>query len=102
MAPAEQEVLPPGMKKCPLCPKASAVQAIDNFGICHARKDGHNLYCKACIRKKVSDSRRNFKEEYKEARKRYQHLSDADLSRTTFSVELGDKIFTCPLVPMHN
>jgi hypothetical protein len=40
------------------------------FGICRSRKDGHNLYCKTCIRKKVTKSRRALKE-YKTARKRY-------------------------------
>jgi hypothetical protein len=43
---------------------------LSEFGVCRARKDGRNLYCKSCIRKKVTDSRRALKE-YRSARKRY-------------------------------
>ena len=42
---------------------------LSEFGICRARHDGRNLYCKSCIRKKVTDSRRALKE-YRSARKR--------------------------------
>jgi hypothetical protein len=41
-----------------------------DFGICRARKDGHNLYCKTCIRQKVSDSRKVLKA-YKSLRDHY-------------------------------
>src|SRR5437667_2803712 len=54
-------------KQCPIC---SQVLSLSEFGICRARKDGRNLYCKTCIRKKVTDSRRALKE-YRSARKRY-------------------------------
>jgi len=54
-------------KICPIC---SQTLLISEFGICRARKDGRNLYCKSCIRKKVTDSRRALKE-YKSARRRY-------------------------------
>lgn len=54
-------------KVCPICSQALAVS---EFGVCRARKDGRNLYCKTCIRKKVTQSRRALKE-YKSARKRY-------------------------------
>lgn len=50
------------MKTCPLCPPEIGLQTIDNFGICRARRDGRNLYCKSCIRKKVSDSRQLLRE----------------------------------------
>jgi hypothetical protein len=61
-------------KICPICTKE--LRLVD-FGVCRARKDGRNLYCKSCIRKKVTDSRRALKE-YRSARKRYvsQPLSD--------------------------
>jgi len=52
----------PVSKACPTCPDPSALLLIAEFGICRARKDGHNLYCKSCIRKKVRDSRRALKE----------------------------------------
>jgi len=62
-------------KICPICLKELR---ICEFGVCRARKDGRNLYCKSCIRKKVTDSRRALKE-YRSARKRYvsQPLSDS-------------------------
>ncbi len=65
----KQEIdLPPNVTKhCPIC---SLELPISEFGICRARKDGRNLYCKSCIRQKVTQSRRALKE-YKSARKRY-------------------------------
>ena len=54
-------------KNCPICTQALP---LSEFGICRARKDGRNLYCKSCIRKKVTDSRQVLRE-YKSARKRY-------------------------------
>src|SRR4029450_12666374 len=59
--------LPPDIKHCPICAKGLP---ISEFGICRARKDGRNLYCKSCIRNKVTQSRRALKE-YKSARKKY-------------------------------
>src|SRR5215813_11763595 len=59
--------LPPQVKNCPICSKELP---ISEFGICRARKDGRNLYCKSCIRQKVTQSRRALKE-YKTARKKY-------------------------------
>src|SRR5215203_5524083 len=58
---------PPEVKHCPIC---SNELPITEFGICRARKDGRNLYCKSCIRQKVTQSRRALKE-YKTARKKY-------------------------------
>jgi hypothetical protein len=58
---------PLNVKHCPIC---SLELPISEFGICRARKDGRNLYCKSCIRQKVTQSRRALKE-YKSARKRY-------------------------------
>ena len=57
----------PQVKHCPICSKELP---ISEFGICRARKDGRNLYCKSCIRQKVTQSRRALKE-YKTARKKY-------------------------------
>jgi len=63
---ADIQVSPP-VKDCPICSKELP---ISEFGICRARKDGRNLYCKSCIRQKVTQSRRALKE-YKTARKKY-------------------------------
>lgn len=68
-------------KDCPLCNQALS---LSEFGICRARKDGRNLYCKSCIRKKVTDSRQALRE-YKSARQRYvtqQALESNDMSLT--------------------
>ena len=62
-----QSQLSPEQKHCPIC---SQDLPISEFGICRARKDGRNLYCKSCIRTKVTQSRRALKE-YKSARKKY-------------------------------
>jgi hypothetical protein len=63
----EEKQLMPDVKTCPIC---SLELPISEFGICRARKDGRNLYCKSCIRTKVTQSRRALKE-YKTARKKY-------------------------------
>src|SRR6266480_5455343 len=55
------------IKKCPICAKDLP---LTEYGVCRARKDGRNLYCKSCIRKKVSESRRAFKA-YKTVRHQY-------------------------------
>lgn len=63
----EESVFICATKLCPIC---SQTLPQNEFGVCRARKDGRNLYCKTCIRKKVTDSRRALKE-YKSARKRF-------------------------------
>jgi hypothetical protein len=63
----EESALSCETKLCPIC---SQTLPLADFGVCRARKDGRNLYCKTCIRKKVTDSRRALKE-YKSARKKY-------------------------------
>ncbi len=74
-------------KLCPICANALPVS---EFGVCRARKDGRNLYCKTCIRKKVTDSRRALKE-YKTARKRC--VSDAVLETAEL---LGAELVSTP------
>jgi hypothetical protein len=73
----KEENLSPQLKHCPIC---SQDLPVAEFGICRARKDGRNLYCKSCIRQKVTQSRRALKE-YKSARKRFisQQIEMTDL-----------------------
>lgn len=68
-------------KHCPIC---SRVLPLSEFGICRARKDGRNLYCRGCIRKKVTDSRRALKE-YKSIRDQYptSRVSETEVPRET-------------------
>ncbi len=52
------------------CPRCGQSLPISEFGICRARKDGRNLYCKRCIRQKIAQSRQALRE-YKQARSKY-------------------------------
>ena len=52
------------LKRCPRCEESLP---LSEFGVCRARKDGLNLYCKRCIRQKISLSRQALRE-YKKAR----------------------------------
>lgn len=66
-------------KNCPICCQELP---LSEFGVCRARKDGRNLYCKSCIRKKVTESRRALKE-YRSARKRYVSQPFSEQSATS-------------------
>jgi hypothetical protein len=77
------EDLDVSLKHCPIC---SQQLPLSDFGVCRARKDGRNLYCKSCIRKKVTDSRRALKE-YRSTRKRY---VSAPVSEQSSGVHAGD------------
>lgn len=46
-------------KKCGDCKKRRSINA---FGICRARKDGRNLYCRDCINTRMYDLRKKLKE----------------------------------------
>jgi hypothetical protein len=65
------------LKRCPRCEEALP---LSEFGVCRARKDGLNLYCKRCIRQKIALSRQAFRE-YKQARGK--HSNSTDNSRVT-------------------
>lgn len=64
-------------KQCPIC---SQVLPLTEFGICRSRKDGHNLYCRGCIRKKVTDSRRALKA-YKSLRDQSSRIVESETQR---------------------
>ena len=91
----EENLLSPQLKHCPIC---SQDLPVAEFGICRARKDGRNLYCKSCIRQKVTQSRRALKE-YKSARKRYisqqiemTDLISADIGNATYPAKSISKL----------
>lgn len=75
-------------KHCPIC---SQVLPLAEFGICRARKDGHNLYCRGCIRKKVTDSRRALKA-YKSLRDQYPASKSVDSETERHNAELTDDL----------
>ncbi|MFN2577973.1 MAG: hypothetical protein ABR607_09830 [Pyrinomonadaceae bacterium] len=65
------------LKRCPRCEESLP---LSEFGLCRARKDGLNLYCKRCIRQKISLSRQALRE-YKKARVKHGSTTTADSSR---------------------
>ena len=75
-------------KCCPICSQALP---LSEFGICRARKDGRNLYCKSCIRKKVTESRQVLRE-YKSARKRYVTQQDLQIQADSESASSSQHI----------
>lgn len=44
------------------CPRCNTPKARDEFGISHGRKDGRNIYCKACNRDRTNKSRAEARE----------------------------------------
>lgn len=70
------------LKRCPRCEESLP---LSEFGVCRARKDGLNLYCKRCIRQKISLSRQALRE-YKKARGKHGTIS-SDSSRLTLDTK---------------
>ena len=66
------------LKRCPRCEESLP---LSEFGICRARKDGLNLYCKRCIRQKIALSRQALRE-YKKARVKHGGTVLSGRSRT--------------------
>jgi hypothetical protein len=71
------------LKRCPRCEESLP---LSEFGVCRARKDGLNLYCKRCIRQKIALSRQALRE-YKSARSK--HGSLVGKSRVTLNAKSG-------------
>ena len=88
----EESACPSDTKECPIC---SHTLLLCEFGVCRARKDGHNLYCKTCIRKKVTESRRVLKE-YKSARKRCVAQSEMELASFSATDNDSPGPVSCP------
>ena len=72
------------LKRCPRCEESLP---ISEFGICRARKDGLNLYCKRCIRQKIALSRQALRE-YKSARSKHSG-STATKTRVNLDTKTG-------------
>ena len=72
------------LKRCPRCEESLP---ISEFGVCRARKDGLNLYCKRCIRQKIALSRQALRE-YKSARSKHSG-SSATKSRVALDTKAG-------------
>ena len=73
------------LKRCPRCEE---LLPLSEFGVCRARKDGLNLYCKRCIRQKIAQSRQALRE-YKNARIRHGSLAEPEGSRLTIDPKSG-------------
>jgi len=67
------------LKRCPRCEESLP---LSEFGVCRARKDGLNLYCKRCIRQKIALSRQALRE-YKKARGKHSNSTGADGARVS-------------------
>jgi hypothetical protein len=61
---------------------------VSEFGVCRARKDGLNLYCKQCIRQKIAHSRQALRE-YKNARIKHGSTESQEGSRISIDTKSG-------------
>jgi hypothetical protein len=73
------------LKRCPRCEESLP---LSEFGVCRARKDGLNLYCKRCIRQKIAQSRQALRE-YKNARIKHGSTVTPERSRLTIDPKSG-------------
>lgn len=73
------------LKRCPRC---EASLPLAEFGVCRARKDGLNLYCKRCIRQKIAQSRQALRE-YKNARIKHGSTVMPETSRVAIDALSG-------------
>lgn len=80
---AEESVVE--LKRCPRC---EGSLPLSEFGVCRARKDGLNLYCKRCIRQKIAQSRQALRE-YKNARIKHGSTVEPERSRLAIDVKSG-------------
>ncbi|MDX6406776.1 MAG: hypothetical protein QOH70_4231 [Blastocatellia bacterium] len=73
------------VKRCPRCEESLP---LSEFGVCRARKDGFNLYCKRCIRQKIAQSRQALRE-YKNARIKHGATVVPERSRVAIDAKSG-------------
>jgi hypothetical protein len=81
----QADVIVVELKRCPRCEESLP---LSEFGVCRARKDGLNLYCKRCIRQKIALSRQALRE-YKSARSKHGVTAVSSRSRVTIQAKLG-------------
>src|SRR5712691_8159870 len=81
----QADVIVVELKRCPRCEESLP---LSEFGVCRARKDGLNLYCKRCIRQKIALSRQALRE-YKSARSKHGPTAVSSRSRVTIEAKLG-------------
>ena len=79
------EVVAVELKRCPRCEETLPQS---EFGVCRARKDGLNLYCKRCIRQKIAQSRQALRE-YKNARIKHGSTVVPERSRVAIDAKSG-------------
>jgi hypothetical protein len=73
------------LKRCPRCEETLPQS---EFGVCRARKDGLNLYCKRCIRQKIAQSRQALRE-YKNARIKHGATIIPERSKVSIDAKAG-------------
>ena len=73
------------LKRCPRCEESLPLA---EFGVCRARKDGLNLYCKRCIRQKIAQSRQALRE-YKNARIKHGATIVPERSKVSIDAKAG-------------
>jgi hypothetical protein len=73
------------LKRCPRCEETLPQS---EFGVCRARKDGLNLYCKRCIRQKIAQSRQALRE-YKNARIKHGATIVPERSKVSIDAKAG-------------
>src|SRR5213593_1054014 len=74
------------LKRCPRCEESLP---LSEFGVCRARKDGLNLYCKRCIRQKIAISRQALRE-YKSARSK--HGAGASTGKPRVAIDAATRL----------
>lgn len=83
--PSQADVRAVELKRCPRCEEWLP---LSEFGVCRARKDGLNLYCKRCIRQKIAQSRQALRE-YKNARVKHGAGAISAKARLTIDAKSG-------------
>jgi len=74
------------LKRCPRCEESLP---LSEYGVCRARKDGLNLYCKRCIRQKIALSRQALRE-YKSAR--VKHSASSAAGKPCLTIEAATQL----------